>query len=406
MSMTSGNWRLAVVYINHATSTLEEREPLQIRVDELAEANVEFGNLPQVLESAIVPTCNRVEFYFCTQRANEPFDVVAEFFHRWKGIDISSRRRQFRYAKNLRAAEHLFRVAAGIDSMVIGENQVFGQVKDAYSSACSVKTAGKVIHRVFHQAFRVGKQVRTDTGMGQGACSVSSAAVEMLRERVGHFDQPSILLVGLNRMIDLAARNLVDIEGARFRFVNRTAHKAVAYADKFKSEGFGFEELPPLLTQCDILISCTASAEPVITRNMISTALSARGGRRLIVVDLAVPRDVDYPKNADGPVQVYDLQDIKEFVKHQQKQREQAIPEAEEIIDLKLSEFNYWFRHVMLEPIYAGRSNGLESIRKEELNAVLSELPPDHRAKIDRATRRIVDRIVQITSRAAAGKPE
>jgi glutamyl-tRNA reductase len=405
-SMTSANWRLVAVYVTHKTATLEQREPLQISMEDLAAANATFGNLPEALESAVVSTCNRVEFYFCTRRMTDAFDVVVEFYRQFKDIDISDQKDLFRVKRNLHAADHFFRVAAGIESMVLGENQIFGQIKDAYSSACAVKTAGKVIHRLFHQAFRVGKQVRSDTGMGKGACSVSSAAVEMLRSRVGELVNPSILFIGINRMIDLAAKNLADIEHASYMFANRTKDKAVEYAQKYHAPGHSLDELPTLITNADIVISCTSSPQPVVTSDMIDKAMRLRPDRKLTIVDLAVPRDVAYSPVENGAVAVSDLQDVQAFVNEQQKQREKAIPQAEEIIDRKLGEFKYWFNHVMNEPLYAGRVNGIDAIRREELASILDNLPQDLQDKLNRVTKRIVDRVVQVTSRPTMGKSE
>ena len=197
--MNPSSKRLVVCGVTHQTSTLEEREPLQVGTDELARANTVFARLPQVTESAIVSTCNRIEFYFVTARDQEPLDIVAAFYKELKGLDLEPYRRLFEARKSTHAAEHLFRVATGIDSMVVGETQIFGQIKDSYASACAVKSAGKVIHRLFHQAFRVGKQVRTDTEMGKGACSVSTATVELLKSKLSIHDRPVILFVDAGR---------------------------------------------------------------------------------------------------------------------------------------------------------------------------------------------------------------
>jgi len=231
--------------------------------------------------------------------------------------------------KGTDVADQLFRVTAGIDSMVLGENQIMGQVRDAYSSACAVKTAGKVIHRLFHQAFRIGKQVRSDTQMGRGACSVSTAAVGMLKQRIESFDNPRILFVGINKMIDLAARRLRQTDGCQLTFANRTAEKAVTLAAKFDAKGVGLNELPKCLASADVVISCTSSSSPVITEQMMSEAISKRSGEKLIVMDLAIPRDVDVPKDWNPLVEVHDLEDVKLYVKDQQLQREKAIPQGD-----------------------------------------------------------------------------
>jgi glutamyl-tRNA reductase len=387
--------------VSHKTSSLEEREPLQLSGEEIAKANALFGSLSRVMESVIVATCNRIEFYFVTARVEDPFDIVAEFYREFKGEDISPHQELFQTRKGIHAADHLFQVAAGIDSMVLGENQILGQVKDAYSSACAVKSVGKVLHRLFHQAFRVGKQVRSDTEMGKGACSVSSAAVEMLRSKTKGVDRPSILFIGINQMIALAAGKLMNTHHSRFYFANRTVEKAIQFAEKFDGEGCGLERLSEILPTADIVISCTSSSEPVISRDLVEMSMEKRISGKQIVVDLAIPRDVDFPKGADPSMEICDLEDIKQFLRGQQELREKAIPRAQEIVEQRIAEFNYWFDHVKLEPIYNGTSTTYEEIRREELEPILDKLSPRLQEELRQATRRLVERIVQATTRNA-----
>jgi glutamyl-tRNA reductase len=397
--MKPGTWRLVMCGVSHKTSSLEEREPLQLSGEEMAKANALFGSLSRVVESIIVATCNRIEFYFVTTRGEEPFDIVTEFYQKFRRQDISSHQGLFLTRKGTHAVDHLFRVTAGIDSMVLGENQIQGQVKDAYSSACAVKSVGKVLHRLFHQAFRVGKQVRSDTEMGKGACSVSSAAVEMLKSKMSTIDRPSILFIGVNQMIGLAAGKLMKTHHSRFYFANRTVEKAIEFAGKFDGEGCGLEDLSDLLPTVDVVISCTSSAESVISRELVEKSIEQRTSEKQIVVDLAIPRDIDFPKGADPSVEICDLEDIKLFLRGQQEKREKAIPHAQEIVEQRITEFNYWFDHVKLEPIYNGTSTIYEEIRREELEPILSKLSPLLQKEFDRATRRLVERIVKTTAK-------
>jgi glutamyl-tRNA reductase len=411
--MNTGNWQLFVCGATHESSSLEQREPLQLRGEEIARANALLGTIEGVMESAIVPTCNRIEFYFVAARGSDPFEIVSQFYRRFKELDLEPYRDLFRAERGKRVAQHLFRVSAGIDSMVLGENQILGQVKEAYSSACAVKTAGKVIHRLFHQAFRVGKRVRSDTEIGKGACSVSTAAVEMLSDTVRALDRPMIVFVGINQMIQLAAKRLAQVDGATLSFANRTAAKARAFAaglSGVEAAGYGLEELPELIAAADIVISCTSAHEYVITREMVENAAAQRSKRRLVIVDLAIPRDVDAPLmpagDRDPTVTVSDMEDVKRFVADRQHQRERAIPQAEEIIERKLDEFDYWYGHVQHEPIYNGANRAAESIREEELGPVIEKLPPDLKEELDRATRRLVDRLLKVAKRSSGDQSE
>ena len=285
--------------------------------------------------------------------------------------------------------------------MVLGENQIVGQLKNAYSSACAVKSAGKIIHRLFHQAFRVAKRVRTDTVIGKGACSVSTAAVEMLKEKLQAVTNPTVLFVGVNQTVGLAAQRVALLEGCRLVFANRTAGKAEAFAAEYGAEGFGLDELPALLARSDFVFSGTSAPGPIVGADAMKEVMRRRENRRLVVADMAIPRDFDVAKGLSPDLEINDLEDIKKFVSNSQYQRELAVPQAEEIIDCKLGEFGYWYDHVLHEPIYNGRSNTVETIREEELGPLLKKLSPELQNELNRATRRIVDRVIRIASRPA-----
>lgn len=354
--MESDNWRLVICGLTHKSSSLEQRESLQLGTEELPGANAMFSGLSGVLESAILSTCNRIEFYFVTRRQIEPFDVVSRFYWKFKGLDVAPHRDLFDTKTGRDAADQLFRIAAGIDSMVIGESQILGQVKDAYSSACAAKSAGKVIHRLFHHSFRVGKRVRSETDIGKGACSVSSAVTEMLEDKLKAVGRPTVLFVGVSQMIRLAAKRLSRMSSCSFVFANRTLKKAQQLAAGFGAEGFGLDALTDLLTRADIVISCTSSDQPIIDQNTMTDVMDRRPTSRLLLVDMAIPRDIDVPKDWHPLVDVYDLEDVKRFVSDRQQQRQSAVPEAEEIIGRRLDEFDYWYQHVLLEPVYNGQT--------------------------------------------------
>ncbi|MCP4676199.1 MAG: hypothetical protein GY854_11965, partial [Deltaproteobacteria bacterium] len=216
-----------------------------------------------------------------------------------------------------------------------------------------------------------------------GTCSVSSSAVELLNSKIDTLTRPAILFIGVNQMIKLAASRIHLIDSPRFTFANRTEAKAVAFAEKFDGQGFGLDKLTELIAEADVVFTCTSSNEPIITRPMMDGALAGRRDKRLIVIDLAIPRDVDYPHDNNNTVEVYDLEDIKHFVKDQQKKREQAIPQAEEIIERKLTEFNYWWQHVKQEPLYNGQAGTIESIREEEIAPLLERIPSELKSELD-----------------------
>jgi len=395
------NWHLVLAGINHKSSTLSQREPLQLGHNDMAGAHAQIVALPGVFEATIVSTCNRVEFYFVADKSHKPFDIVRSFYTHFRGLDIAGLEDTFFILLDQHAADHLFRVTAGIDSMVLGENQIMGQVREAYSSACQVKAAGKIIHRLFHQAFRIGKQVRSDTELGQGACSVSSATVDMLKSKVKPAEHPLILFVGINKMINLAAQRLHRRGYHRFLFANRTGRKAVEFAAAYKTTGHSLEELPELIVKADVLISCTGADSPIITDRVIARRLATCPGHRLIIADMATPRDVKLSTDFEG-VDLYDLDDVQRFVAEQQANRKNAIPQAEVLIDRKREQFVYWYEHIQHEDGYNGLGEEFEKIRREELETVKGELTPELREALEQATRRMTEKMLHVKMRATA----
>ncbi|MCD6162484.1 MAG: glutamyl-tRNA reductase [candidate division Zixibacteria bacterium] len=394
--MTSSSWHLIVCGISHKTSTLKQREPLQIGRDEIVKAAISFGELKGVMEVIIVSTCNRVEFYAIAKKIAEPFELVKSFYQNYKNLDIADIEHCFYSKNNKHTVSHLFNVAAGIDSMVLGENQILGQLKDAYSSACTAKTTGKIIHKLFHQAFRVGKLVRSETEMGKGACSVSSTTVEFLKDRISRLGKPAILFVGVNQIINLAASKIIKFPHGKLMFANRTPEKAVKFAAKFNGSGYSLDRLSSLIESADLVITCTGSKEPVITRQMIDTYISSGKSNGLIIMDIAAPRDVEIGKNYHANIEVFDLEDIKQHVKEHQQKRELAIPQAQEIIERKLSEFAYWFDQVRHEPSYNGLGEACEEIRLKEISKVLGKLSPELKDEVNRTTKVLVKKILQV----------
>ncbi len=397
--MSLAPWQLVLCGINHKSSTVKQREPLQLGVEDIPAALDVYSEQPGVYECVIVSTCNRVEFYTVLARDVDPLQSVMQFYRRFRNLDLMSLRGCFYIQKGRHVAWHVFRVAAGLDSMVLGENQIVGQLKEAYSSACQVKTAGKMMHRLMHQAFRVAKQVRTDTEMGRGACSVSSAAIDLLRERIGDLTHPAVLFVGVNQMIRLAATNFGQSHHSRLMFANRTPEKAQALAAAFHGTGHGLDTVEDLLPQADILISCTGSSQPVITRDMLRRFVRDYPGHRLLAADLAIPRDIDADAEFASAIEVHDLESIKAFVEQQRQRREAAIPAAEKIIDLRLSEFGYWYNHAIHESTFEGMTNSFEQIRREELDPILQGLPFEQQEVLQKASRRLVDRLLRIKAR-------
>lgn len=400
--MTGTKWQLVVCGVNHKCAPLEEREPLQIGSEALPRAVARLGTLPGVMESVIVSTCNRVEFYMVLDASRDALATVRAFYEAFAAPAEVRLPGGFYVHREREAARHLFRVAAGLDSLVVGENQIVGQLKSAYSSSCAVKGAGKLIHRLFHQAFRVGKAVRTDTAMGKGACSVAGACAALLRPRLALAGAPAILFVGVNQMIALAASYLSKSGCGRMIFANRTREKAVEIAAGYGGSAHGLDELPELLAGADFVVTCTAAPHAVIDEAMLLGALAARNGKKLTVMDMAVPRDVEYGGAERSDLEIIDLDHLKRFIESRQQEAYEAVPAAEAIVEQKLNEFMYWYSHVVEEPIYNDVEARFEAIRREEFGPLLAGLDPELQGAVEMASRRLVNRLMQIKIRTEA----
>jgi glutamyl-tRNA reductase len=398
----TGTWFLAVCGINHRTATIEERAPLALGHDEIPNAHLELANFENVYEAVAVSTCNRVEFYLVLQEGVEPFNVVKNFYRNFRKLDISYLESKFYTYKELLAVEHLFRVAGGLDSMVLGESQIFGQIKESYSSACMIKTAGKIIHRLFHLAFRTGKQVRTHTSLTEGANSVSGAAISLLKNLINGRKDIPILFIGVNQMIHIAATTLHKSGYNNFKFANRTESKAKEMAEKYGGSAYALSNLDELLASSEVVITCTGSPEPILDDSNLLPAVSSNG-RKMIVMDMAIPRDtIPLPDHKDK-IRIFDLEDIDAFLEETRKSREEAIPQAREIINRKLSEFAYWYEHAKSEPLVERVEHELERIRREEMAEITKDLDDETTSKIEEFSKRLINRLLNTNRRCKKG---
>jgi len=375
-------WYLAVCGINHKSATISERAPLALGHEDLAPAHMELMNFETVYEAVAVSTCNRVEYYLVLDREIED---------------------KFSTKKELLAVEHLFGVAGGLDSMVLGESQIFGQIKESYSSACMIKTAGKIIHRLFHQAFRTGKIVRTETNLTGGVSSVSGAAVKMLKERINGNKGLPILFIGANQMIHLAASALHKSGYNNFTFANRTESKAVDLANKYDGKGYALSEIDELIKNTKVIITCTGATEPILDESHLEPAMIEDPDKKLIIMDMAIPRDVaEVPKFSDR-LRIFDLEDVDKYLKENQRKRAEAVPTAEKIVARKLSEFGYWYEHAQNEPLTVRVEYALERIRKEEIAEIAKDLDPETTKKIEDFSLRLIQRLLTTNRRCKKG---
>lgn len=331
---------IVVVGINHRTAPVEVRERVIFEPERLPDALRELKTLPEVRESVIVSTCNRTEIYCVTGTRDELLGHWLQGYHQ---LGSSIHHCLYRL-DDMRAVAHAFAVACGLDSMVLGEPQILGQLKDAYRTAQETGTTGPVLNRLFQAAFSVAKRVRTETQIGANAVSVASAAVAMAKTVFANFENRTGLLVGAGETIALAARHL-HADGLRRMIVaNRSVERARELATEFQGFAIGLDEIPAHLREADIVIASTASPTAVITREMAAAALRARRRRPVFMVDIAVPRDIEPAVAELEDVYLFTIDDLQTVVNENMEGRRQAAREADQLIATEVDRFELQLR--------------------------------------------------------------
>ena len=355
---------LVVVGVNHRTAPVEVRERVVFDPARMPEALRELTSLPDVRESIIVSTCNRTELYCVTERG-EP--ELGEWLQRYHQLGSSIHHCLYRH-EEMRAVTHAFSVASGLDSMVLGEPQILGQLKDAYRTAQETGTTGPMLNRLFQAAFSVAKRVRTETQIGANAVSVASAAVSMAKTVFSSFDTRTALMVGAGETIALAARHL-HADGLRRMIVaNRSVDRARELAAEFQGFAISLDEIPSHLREADIVVASTASPNPIITRAMTASALRARKRRPIFMVDIAVPRDIE-PEVAElEDVYLFTIDDLQSVVKENMEGRRQAAREADQMIAAEADRFEMKLRTRDAAPTIRRLRHQAEQAREHTLD--------------------------------------
>lgn len=322
---------LLALGINHKTAAVEVREQVAFTPTQLEVALTELRGLPDVTEAAVLSTCNRTELYCVTESRGEK--AILEWlgrFHNLKVEDLS--RNAYHYLDN-DAARHLMRVAVGLDSMVLGEPQILGQLKDAYQTARRYHGLGGELERLFQHTFSVAKQVRTETGIGENPVSVAYAAVSMASRIFEDFSRQRALLIGAGETIELVARHLREAGIRELIVANRTRERAEELASEFSAEAISLNEIPEALVRADIVISSTAAPLPILGKGMVEAAIRRRRHRPIFMVDIAVPRDIEPQVGELGDVFLYTVDDLHEVIEESRRHRQVAADQAEALIE-------------------------------------------------------------------------
>ena len=385
--------QLALVGLSHKTAPVEIRERLAFSNDALRSALASLVDRRAVNEAMILSTCNRVEVV-----AESPDDrLIRDFiceFHQISHDSVSTHLYSYR---NVEAIRHVFRVTASLDSMVIGEPQILGQVKEAFRIAMDAGTVGMHLSALMNRAFAVAKKVRSETGISQSAVSVSYAAVELARKIFGDLSGKTVMIIGASKMGELAAKHLRRAGASSVLVTNRTFERAVELAKVFEGAAVPFEHFTDHMTGADIVITSTGAPHFIIGRNLAEQVIHRRKNKPIFFIDIAVPRDIDPAVNQIDNAFLYDIDDLQQVIDANLKERFKEAMRAEQIVDDEVEAFSLKMQTRDVVPTIVQLRDSLEKVRRDEIERNrrhLKDLSPEQQAAVDQITKSIVNKIL------------
>ena len=387
---------IVLLGINHKTAPVELRECIAFSGDESITALQTLRRQPNIKEVLLFSTCNRVELLFVTDDKSRTISATKDFIAEFNKIPLEQFDEALYIHEGNEAVRHVFRVASSLDSMMVGEPQILGQIKDAYRIAAENKSSGVILNRLLHRTFFVAKRIRTETGIGDRAVSISYAAVELGRKIFGSLAGKSVLLVGAGEMAELAVEHLIRNKASEIYVANRTFENGVNLAKKFNGKAIRFEEITNFLESTDIIISSTGSPDFVITRDQVKPVIRKRRNRPIFFIDIAVPRDIDPRVNRLTNSYVYDIDDLQGVVDDNIEDRQHEAIKAERIIDEAVISFRQWYDSLEVVPTIIALRNKMESIAAAEIQKTLqsNNIPEDSVSAIQRMTGALINKIL------------
>ena len=384
--------------LNHQTAPLDVRERVVFQTEALPGVLRELVDRQPVSEAAIISTCNRTEVYCSTTEPRVVTQWLANF-HSLKPANLEP------YLYELpqdRAVKHAFRVASGLDSMVLGEPQILGQFKTAVRSAEEAGTLGWLLNKLFQRTFSVAKTVRSETEIGASTVSMAAAAVRLSERIYGSVNEQSILFVGAGEMIELAATHFAAHHPRRMTFANRTASRAQILAERFFGHEIALNDIGSQLALYDVIVCCTASPLPIIGKGLVESALRARKHRPMLMFDLAVPRDIEAEVGQLSDVFLYTVDDLGEMAREGMDQRANAVAQAEAIIENQTVDFMHWLDNRKLVPTIRALRDSAERARRHELDRAQRRLAKgdDPQQVIDELSRALTNKLLHSPSHA------
>lgn len=388
---------LIVIGLNHKTAPIDIRERLAFPEDRIETALHQVKSVPSLKENMILSTCNRVEIYATARETEKAIIELKHFLSQYHGLPIKEFDKNLYSLVGEEAVRHIFRVASSLDSMVVGEPQILGQIKEAYNLAVESKTSGLILHRLLHRAFHVAKRVRTETKIGNSAVSVSYVAVELAKKIFGILERRTVLLIGAGEMCELAARHLISGGIEKVLVTNRTYERALTLAQEFKGEAIPFEEIGQGLKRADIVISATNSPQFLIHHDQVSKVIKDRKQRPIFFIDIADRRDIE-PRVGDiENVYLYNIDDLQKVANENIQDREKEGQKAESIVQDEVAKFVNWYHSLEVTPVIVSLREKFEEIRKKELEKTFSlhpTLSDKERQSLEALTSAIINKVL------------
>lgn len=383
--------------LSHKTACVELREKLACSKDDAVSLLDRLKSEDCLLEAYVLSTCNRFEIVVVCESAVLAAESVKSVVSDFRNIPLSDFEGAFYSYTGDEAVKHIFRVGAGLDSLVLGEPQILGQIKDAYHLAVARKSSGMILNRLFHRAFQTAKRIRTETGIGGSAVSISYAAIELAKKIFGSLEGRRVLMIGAGEMAELAVAHLIRQKVGQVTVANRTLSRAVDLASKFGGNAASIEELPSLLVDADIILSSTGAPGFVIERDVAKSAMKKRGNKPAFFIDIAVPRDIDPEINRLTNAYVYDIDDLKGVIDENLESRGKEAVKGERIVDEASIKFRKWLNGLDIVPTIVALKSRLEDIADFELTRTLpnlKSLTEDEQEALKRMTQGLVSKIL------------
>ncbi len=396
MPLGSNRPQIVLLGVNHKTAPVEVREHLALRENNPPALRL-FAGLPLCEEVVFLSTCNRVEVLVSTNHLNGVKRSIKELWLKRGGVDPDTLQRSLYEYEGTEAIKHLFRVASSLDSMVVGEPQILGQLKDAYSRALKEKTAGLVLNRLLRKAFSVAKRVRTETRIASQAVSISYAAVELAKKIFGDLKGKSAMLIGAGEMAELAAQHLITNGVNKLVVANRTLSRAVKLARSLGGTAISLEEMEDALVDADIVISSTGAPGIILKKDQVKRIMRPRHHRLLFFIDIAVPRDIDPGVHDLDNVYLYDIDDLKGIIEFNKAERKKEAIKADRMVEAEVIKFVGWMETLSVVPVIQFLQKKAEAIRQKELSRshrAIESLSDEQQKALDVLTRSMMQKIL------------